>query len=87
MFGVVDVAKMGSAALAAGLIVYLAMKLVAVPLAYNEGKKAGAADVVAQVEQRNNAAGAEARAAKQSVDGCYDAGGTWEQETGRCVQQ
>jgi hypothetical protein len=87
MFGIIDVAKMGSAAVAAGLVVYLVMKLIAVPAAFNEGRRAGAADMVAQVEKRNETAGIEARKAKQTVDGCYDAGGTWEQETGRCVQQ
>lgn len=61
---------------------YYAGRLVGHHRGYSEGTTAMAAAVTKQ----NKAAGEAAGRAKANVDACYDAGGSWDQENGRCVE-
>lgn len=53
-------------------------------IGHRAGVKDGSAAVVASVETQNREAGEAARRVKTTVDACYDAGGTWRQESGTC---
>ena len=73
-----------SGALAGGLPAAAGAWWVGRALGHRAGFQAGSAAMAAEVERRNAAAAETARRAKRGVDACYDAGGSWNQETGRC---
>lgn len=80
MFGLLDIPKMvGAAVLAAGLTY-----AVVAPTQYLKGRAAGKAEIVAAVTKQNAEAAGAARQARSTIDACDEAGGTWNQETGRC---
>ena len=82
MFGILDIPKMlGAAVIAAGLTY-----AIVAPAQYLKGRAAGKAEIVAVVTKQNANAAAAARQARNSIDACDEANGTWNQESGRCDQ-
>ena len=51
---------------------------------WSAGNTAGKAAIVETVNKRNAAAAQVARGARDDIDACFNAGGEWLQEDGRC---
>lgn len=53
---------------------------------HHQGFNDGTAKMAVAVEKQNATAAQAAKIARQSLDTCYDAGGRWDQSTGKCFQ-
>ncbi len=78
-----SVIALGSALLAGGASGYAGYR-VGHWTGYRSGVKVGGEAMAVAVEKQNAKAGEAARAVKRTVDGCFDAGGDWNQERGEC---
>lgn len=81
-FRLLDYVKMAGGALAGAALA----AMVVGPIEHHKGYKAGTAAMVAAVEKQNAEAAIHARASRLKVDACYDKGGDWDQERGRCTK-
>lgn len=51
---------------------------------WSDGNAAGKAAIVETVNKRNAEAAKVARGAREDIDACFNAGGEWNVETGKC---
>lgn len=80
MFGLLDVPKiLGTAVIVAGLTY-----AVVAPAKYASGFQAGKQAMAAAVEKQNSVAAEAAHHARSIIDACFDRGGEWISEDGRC---
>lgn len=73
-----------------GRSILLALALIVVGLLYTarietRAYERGRSDAIEQVNEQNEKAESKADAAAMSVSDCYERGGDWNQERGRCV--